>query len=67
MAGRFATLIRARTLVITHFSQRYRAGNDGMRSGAESVEKLIKQAKDHFNGEVVAADDLLVIPVLFRE
>ncbi|XP_002157795.2 zinc phosphodiesterase ELAC protein 1 isoform X1 [Hydra vulgaris] len=63
MAGRFAALVRARTLIITHFSQRYKTISD--ESENDSIQKLKKEAEENFNGQVIAADDLLFIPVLF--
>jgi ribonuclease Z len=51
-AGRVAAECGARRLVLTHFSQRY---DDPSRFGAEAAE--------HFDGDVVVAEDLLRVPV----
>ncbi|HUY46347.1 MAG TPA: ribonuclease Z [Streptosporangiaceae bacterium] len=53
-AGRIAAESRARLLVLTHFSQRYDNG-DGQR--------LAGEAAAAFDGEVVLAEDLSLIPV----
>ena len=53
-AGRVAAEAGARLLVLTHFSQRYRAGDE---------QRLADQAAGQFGGEVVLAHDLDRIPV----
>ncbi len=63
MAGRFASCIKAKKLVMTHFSQRYRSSNDEIKKDEVSVDKLLQQAKNYFKGEVIAADDFTVINV----
>eukprot|EP00898_Chlorokybus_atmophyticus_P001827 jgi/Chlat1/2645/Chrsp178S02487 len=73
MAGKFASRIAARQLVLTHFSARYeayRTSGDGedveMRFADDSraVELLIRQAQAAFpDGKVSAARDYLRIPV----
>lgn len=54
-AGRVATESRVRRLVLTHFSQRYA---DPARFAAE--------AREQFDGDLVVADDLMVVPVPAR-
>ncbi len=51
-AGRLAAGARARRLVLTHFSQRY-----------PDVRMLADEAASQFDGEVVAADDLMRVEV----
>ncbi len=55
-AGRVAAQAGARLLVLTHFSQRY-------ESGPEGVKRLAGEAAAAFGGEVVLARDLDRIPV----
>ena len=56
-AGELAARAGVRTLVLTHFSQRY--GDDG--------EQFAREAREVFDGDVVAAEDLDEIPVPPRE
>ncbi|WP_067572220.1 ribonuclease Z [Nocardia acidivorans] len=51
-AGEIAARAQARTLVLTHFSQRYR-----------SLDDHLAEARKEFDGEIVAAEDLMRIPV----
>jgi ribonuclease Z len=53
-AGRIAAQAGARSLVLTHFSQRY---------DAAGVQRLAAEAAEEFGGEVVTAADLERIPV----
>lgn len=66
MAGQFAQEIRAKTLILNHFSGRY-AGNDDVNNEAARVMNAIRDlAKSKFDGEVFCARDLwshdVVIP-----
>ena len=66
MAGHFATQVKAKKLVLTHFSQRYNGVNDNMatKDADCNVKKLVKQAEKVFmTGNIVAAEDFLVIPI----
>jgi ribonuclease Z len=51
-AARLAAESGVRTLVLTHFSQRYLA-----------LERYVTQARQHFSGDLVVAEDLTRIPV----
>ncbi|KAI0776139.1 Metallo-hydrolase/oxidoreductase [Trametes elegans] len=63
MAGAFAKRIRARKLVLNHFSARY-AGNDDVDEDARRVMGKIRElAEDTFGGEVVCARDLMSFDV----
>ena len=70
MAGQFATSIRVKKLVLTHFSQRYKSvGNAEPSSNVdenETVSKLVKQAEKTFTGCIIAADDFMVIHLLLK-
>ncbi len=54
-AGRVAAESKVRTLVLTHFSQRY-----------PDVAPLAEEARRHFAGDLVVASDLLRVPVPAR-
>ncbi|KAH9855029.1 Metallo-hydrolase/oxidoreductase [Lenzites betulinus] len=63
MAGAFAKRIRARKLVLNHFSARY-AGNDNVDEDARRVMGRIRElAESTFGGEVVCARDLMSFDV----
>ena len=58
MAGHFAVQIKAKKLVLTHFSQRYKAVTDiaATKDDDCDVRKLVKQAEKVFtSGSVVPA------------
>jgi ribonuclease Z len=54
-AGRVAAESGVRTLVLTHFSQRY-----------PDPEMFARQARRHFTGDLVVAEDLMRVPVPAR-
>ncbi|RPD66845.1 Metallo-hydrolase/oxidoreductase [Lentinus tigrinus ALCF2SS1-7] len=59
MAGAFAKKIRARKLVLNHFSARY-AGDDDMNEETARVMSRIRElAESTYGGEVVCARDLM--------
>ncbi|KAH9948762.1 beta-lactamase-like protein [Amylocystis lapponica] len=63
MAGTFAKRVRAKKLVLNHFSARY-GGNDDVNENAGKVMQAIGQlAADEFGGEVVCARDLMSFDV----
>ncbi|KAI0751105.1 Metallo-hydrolase/oxidoreductase [Daedaleopsis nitida] len=63
MAGAFAKRIRARKLVLNHFSARY-AGNDDVNEEARRVMDGIRSlAESTYGGEVVCARDLMSFDV----
>ncbi|KAF9821186.1 hypothetical protein IEO21_00794 [Rhodonia placenta] len=67
MAGRFARRIRARKLLLNHFSARY-AGNDDVDEQARSIMEAIKAlAVSEFDGEVVCARDFMSFDVELRQ
>jgi ribonuclease Z len=51
-AGRVARESRVRTLVLTHFSQRY-----------QEPERFLAEARAEFDGNIVVAEDLMRVPV----
>jgi ribonuclease Z len=67
MAGAFAKGVRARKLVLNHFSARY-AGNDDVDEEAKMVMTAIARlAAEEFQGEVVCAQDFMSFDVEFPE
>ncbi|TBU33019.1 Metallo-hydrolase/oxidoreductase [Dichomitus squalens] len=63
MAGAFARRVRARKLVLNHFSARY-AGNDDVDEEARRVMGAIRElAESTYGGEVVCARDLMSFDV----
>ena len=67
MAGQSAGKIKAKKLVLTPFSQRYRKVSDIEENGTDdtlTVKKLLIQAEKAFpQGNVVVADDFMVIQI----
>jgi ribonuclease Z len=51
-AGRVARESRVRTLVLTHFSQRY-----------QEPDRFLAEARAEFDGDIVVAEDLMRVPV----
>jgi ribonuclease Z len=63
MAGQFAARIRAKQLMLNHFSARY-PGNDDEDEKAESVMSAIRKcANEKYDGPVLCARDLLSVDV----
>jgi ribonuclease BN (tRNA processing enzyme) len=63
MAGQFATSIKAKKLVLTHFSMRHST------PGSEfTVTDILRETRDQSfpHGELVAADDLMVMDIAPR-
>jgi ribonuclease Z len=58
-AGRFAATVKARKLVLTHFSPRY----DRYEPEAKKIIDLLYEARSHFSGEVIAAADFLTVEI----
>ena len=65
LAGRFAALAGAERLVLNHFSPRYKG--DASPAALAVMAKLEDAARSTFGGEVVAAWDLLNLPVAAKD
>lgn len=65
MAGKFAAVAGASTLILTHFSQRYKDKNlhENLTPDSLTVDKLALEAAEVFSGTVVNAYDGLIFPV----
>jgi len=65
MAGKFAADVRAKQLVLTHFSARYK-GDDSEESLAVMAE-LARQASAVYSGPVHTASDFWVLPLPYKK
>jgi ribonuclease Z len=65
LAGRFAALAGAERLVLNHFSPRYKG--DASPAALAVMAKIEDAARSAFDGEVVAAWDLLNLPVAAKD
>lgn len=65
MAGEFASVAGASTLILTHFSQRYKDKNlhENLTPDSLTVDRLASEAAEVFSGTVVNAYDGLIFPV----
>ena len=61
MAAKFASLAAAKCLALTHFSPRYRG--DSALSSISTMDKIEASARQGFDEDVIAAWDLLTLPV----
>jgi len=67
MAGRFAKLVRAKKMVLNHFSKRYFEGwseRDGEGEKQKTVEDLVNEAKRECECEVIGAEDFMVVNIV---
>lgn len=65
MAGRFASSVGARMLLLNHFSQRY-SGDPTDAKAVGIMAQIAAMAARHFDGTVITAYDQLVVPLPSR-
>lgn len=68
MAGAFARRIKARTLVLTHFSPRYKGDQSPeSKNIMRKLEDMARKASGMAGERVIAAHDLMLVPVPARK
>lgn len=68
MAGAFAKRIRARKLILNHFSSRYPGDDDSDENSKEIMESIRSLAVKHFeSSDVLCARDLMSVNIPLRE
>ena len=63
MAGRFATSIGAKKLILNHFSARYKGDDDTDKESAKVMDAIKALAQQEYSGDVVTARDLMTVSV----
>ncbi|KAJ3487982.1 hypothetical protein NLI96_g3157 [Meripilus lineatus] len=63
MAGRFATRIRAKRLILNHFSARYAGDDDVNEESRKTMTAIESLAQGEFAGEVICARDLMSVDI----
>ena len=63
MAGAFASRIRAKQLVLNHFSARYAGDNDVNEESQKIMGAIAELARKNFTGQVTCARDLMSVDV----
>lgn len=61
MAGKFATRIRAKRLILNHFSARYKGNDDVDKEAAKVMDGIKQLAQQEYEGSVVTARDLMSV------